>query len=108
MSWSACSGSGAKGETNCSKLHHVTAGMLVALAILSFGVLLLAMRRDLDMFDEGIILSNVMRVLDGEMIHRDFFTVYGPAQFYIIAGAFKVFGENFLVTRIYDLLIRTA
>jgi hypothetical protein len=35
-------------------------------------VLLLAMPRDLNIVDEGIILTDAIRVLQGEVIHRDF------------------------------------
>ena len=82
--------------------------MLAAVAILSFVVLLLTMPRDLNIFDEGIILSHATRVLHGEIIHRDFYTNYGPGQYYIVAGLFRFFGENFMVARLYDLTIRAA
>jgi hypothetical protein len=82
--------------------------MLVAAAIVSFVVLFLAMHRDLSIFDEGIILTDAMLVLHGEIIHRDFYSSYGPGQYYIIAGLFRLFGENFMVSRVYDLAVRSA
>lgn len=87
---------------------HASAVMLVAVAILSLVVLLLAMPRDLNIYDEGIILSDAMRVLHGDIIHRDFYSVYGPGQYYIVAGLFRFFGENFMIARLYDLAIRAA
>jgi hypothetical protein len=50
--------------------HRATAGMLVVVVILSFVILLLTMRRDLNMFDEGLVLSDAMRVLHGQIVHR--------------------------------------
>ncbi len=82
--------------------------MLVAAGIVSFVVLFLAMHRDLSIFDEGIILTDAMLVLHGEIIHRDFYSSYGPGQYYIIAGLFRLFGENFMVSRVYDLAVRSA
>lgn len=58
-----------------------------------------------NIFDEGIILTGAMRVAAGQIPHRDFYTNYGPAQFYILAGIFKVFGESLLVARLYDVLV---
>jgi hypothetical protein len=81
---------------------------VTVVAVLSFVVLLLAMPRDLNMYDEGIILSDAIRVIHGEMTHRDFYSPYGPAQYYAIAAIFKFFGENFIFARLYDLVVRAA
>jgi hypothetical protein len=80
----------------------------ISVAIVSFVVLLLAMPRDLNIFDEGIILSDAMRTLHGEIIHREFYSSYGPAQYYIVAGLFDFFGVNFITARLYDLAVRAA
>jgi hypothetical protein len=82
--------------------------MLVVVAILSFLVLLLAMRRDLNMFDEGIVLSDAMLVRRGQIVHRDFYSLYGPAQYYVIASLFHLFGDHFMIARLYDLGVRAA
>jgi hypothetical protein len=57
-------------------------------------------------YDEGIILTAAMRVGAGQIPHRDFYANYGPAQFYILAGLFKIFGQSILVERLYDLLLK--
>jgi hypothetical protein len=80
----------------------------ISVAFLSFVVLLLAMPRDLNIFDEGIILSDAMRTLHGEIVHRDFYSSYGPAQYYVVAAIFRIFGENFIAARLYDLALRAA
>jgi putative flippase GtrA len=83
-------------------------GMLIATLVISFVVILLAMPRDMNMFDEGIILSNALRILNGEIIHRDFYSCYGPGQYYAVAALFKLFGNSFIAARLYDLVIRAA
>lgn len=59
-----------------------------------------------NVYDESIILTGAMRVAAGQVLHRDFYANYGPGQFYILAGLFKLFGESVLVERLYDLLIK--
>jgi hypothetical protein len=88
--------------------HHATARMVVAVVILSFVVLLLAMDRNLGIFDEGIVLSDAMLVLHGDIVHRDFYSAYGPAQYYVVAALFRLFGEDFMIARLYDLAVRAA
>jgi hypothetical protein len=88
--------------------HRATAGMTGVVFILSFVILFLSMPRDLGMFDEGIVLSDAMLVLHGEIVHRDFYSIYGPAQYYVIAALFKLFGKDFIIARLYDLAVRAA
>lgn len=88
--------------------HRATAGMTGAVFILSFVILFLSMPRDLGMFDEGIVLSDAMLVLHGEIVHRDFYSIYGPAQYYVIATLFQLFGKDFIIARLYDLAVRAA
>ena len=44
----------------------------------------------------------------GEVPYRDFWVVYAPGQFYVLAGLFKLFGESILVARLWDVLVRFA
>ena len=59
-----------------------------------------------NVYDESLILTGAMRVAEGQVIHRDFYANYGPGQFYILAGLFKLFGESLLVERLYDLFLK--
>jgi hypothetical protein len=59
-----------------------------------------------NIYDEGLVLTAAMRVLAGQIPHRDFYANYGPAQFYILAGLFKLFGSSLFVERTYDLMVR--
>jgi hypothetical protein len=81
---------------------------LLLLAV-AFAFLLLAIQRDLDVssiYDEGSMLVGAMRVADGEIPHRDFFTLYGPAQFYVLASLFKLFSPSILCERLWDTFVR--
>jgi hypothetical protein len=72
----------------------------------SYLVLFLGMMRHPGVFDEGIILTGALRVGAKQIPHRDFYVLYGPAQFYILAGLFKLFGKSILVERLFDLLVK--
>ncbi len=88
--------------------YRVSAAELAAVAIASFAVLLLGMSRDVGVFDEGIILSGAMRVLAGQVLHRDFYSLYGPAQYYITAAALHASHHPLLAARLWDVAVRAA
>jgi hypothetical protein len=66
------------------------------------------MDRSFDFYDEGINLVAAMRVAAGQVPHRDFYINYGPAQSYILAWLFHLFGPSVFVERMYDLALRSA
>ena len=87
------------------------AGTLVIPALLfiaSFVLLFLGMARSPNIYDEGIVLTAAMRVAAGQLPHRDFYSIYGPAQYYILAGLFKLVGPSILAERLLDLLFESA
>lgn len=49
--------------------------------------------------DEGIALYGSLRVAQGDVPYRDFWTNYGPGTFYLNALAFKIFGASMGVAR---------
>ncbi len=49
--------------------------------------------------DEGMLVSGAVRVVHGQVFARDFFEIVGPGTFYWLALFFKMFGVNFLATR---------
>ena len=53
-------------------------------------------------YDEGFAVLNATRIMDGDVPYKDFWTIYPPGQYYVIAAIFKTFGTNLLVARIYD------
>jgi hypothetical protein len=66
------------------------------------------MGRDINVYDEGLIVFGAIRVMNGDVPYRDFYANYGPAQFYVLAGLFKVFGPSILINRIWDTFVRAA
>jgi hypothetical protein len=50
-------------------------------------------------YDEGYLLDGVEKLLDGQLIYRDFHHTYAPGRFYLVALAFNIFGKSLLVER---------
>jgi hypothetical protein len=101
---------GTRKEESSSFLKKRTKKLLLCFGfifLLSFLYLTLCMVRYVNAYDEGIILFGANRVMDGDIPHRDFYANYGPAQFYIIAGLFKLFGPSILIERVWDTLVRS-
>lgn len=88
-----------------STIHKVPAGTTLIFALAS-AFFLFEMPCLPNIYDEGLVLTGAMRVLAGQIPHRDFYANYGPAQFYILVGLFKLFGSSLFVERIYDLVVR--
>ena len=47
--------------------------------------------------DEGIILQGAQRILDGQVLYRDFFSFFTPGSYYLLALVFRIFGNSYLV-----------
>src|SRR5580658_7884178 len=65
------------------------------------------MHTAVDLYDEGVILFGAMRVAEGDIPHRDFYANYGPGQFYILAGLFKLFSASVMIERVWDTVVRS-
>jgi hypothetical protein len=81
---------------------------IVVLFVIALAVQAIGFKAKCGPYDEFLSLYGADRVLHGQMPYRDFWTMYGPAQFYLLAGFFKLFGVSILSGRIYDALIRAA
>ena len=77
-------------------------------AILVGGAVLIALpiKYPINVYDEGLALVGGMRVLHGDVPMRDFWAIYPPGQAYVLAALFGAFGENVMVERVYDTLVR--
>lgn len=71
----------------------------IAIFAISFIYLYLFRRYTTIEPDEGIILQGAQRVLDGEVLYRDFFSFFTPGSYYFLALIFRLFGSSFLVAR---------
>ncbi len=65
------------------------ASIIASLVLVALIYLTLSMDRAVGVFDEALILLGATRVLDGAIPHRDFYTLYGPGQFYAVAALSK-------------------
>jgi len=63
---------------------------------------LLAADRRVGVYDEGLVLTDALRVMHGLVPHRDFYYNYGPGKIYLLAGIFKVFGLSVYASRIFS------
>lgn len=50
-------------------------------------------------FDEGFVSTGAVMILRGDLPVRDFYILYGPAQYHLTAALYGLFGENLLVSR---------
>jgi Dolichyl-phosphate-mannose-protein mannosyltransferase len=75
--------------------------------ILAFGFIFLlsGIFFGLNIYDEGVVLVNAKHVLQGNLPYSDFWTMYAPGQFYMLAGWFSVFPETVISERILSVLI---
>lgn len=79
-------------------------GTLAVLLIVTW-YWLLYFNRNTNLLDEGSTAAQAMRVLRGELIYRDFFTVVTPFSYYTIASLLRLFGEQLIVMRWAALVI---
>jgi hypothetical protein len=80
--------------------------LLLALLFLVLQVLLMDLT--VGLYDEGLSLYGAVRVLHGDLPYRDFWTMYGPGQFYVLAASFRLFGVYGLCGRVLFLLTNTV
>jgi hypothetical protein len=80
--------------------------IIVASELLAY--LLAGIKQPVNAYDEGFALFGAARVLSGDVPYRDFWTVYAPGQFYVLAGLFQLFGTTVLVERLWDTVARAA
>jgi hypothetical protein len=92
------------GAGDAAPRHHVVVTS-VLLFVVSFAALFLGMRRYPLPYDEGLVLTGAMRIAAGQVPHRDFYAIYGPADFYFPAALFKIFGPSLLIVRLLDLFV---
>lgn len=76
-------------------------------AAVGYVLLLATMSPQLGLYDEAIPLVGAMRVATGEVPHRDFYSIYGPAPYYLLAEMSRL-GPLFLVERLLDAAFKAA
>jgi hypothetical protein len=56
-----------------------------------------------NVYDEGLIDFGAIRVFHGQIPYRDFWTMYGPGQFYALAALFKIASPSVLVEQLWSV-----
>ena len=82
--------------------------LALGLFALSFLYLLIFRRHTSIDADEGIILQGAQRILDGQVLYRDFFSFFTPGSYYLTALILRVFGDTFLAARTAVVFIGAA
>lgn len=70
-----------------------------------FIYLLSGLNFDFKIYDEGIAVVGAKRVAEGENPNLDFWTIYPPGQYYLLALIFKIFGFELINERIFSIII---
>ena len=81
-------------------------GICLLLFVSAFALLLPGIHQAVGLYDEGVITYGAVRVMDGHVPYRDIWVIYSPAQFYVLAAAFKLFGTSIMVERLWDTTAR--
>ncbi len=82
--------------------------ILIIAIIISFIYLYLGAFSGINIYDEGNGLVGSLRVLNGEMPIKDFWTLYAPGWYYLLAAIQGVFGSNLETIRIFSILLMIA
>ena len=79
----------------------------IALCIFALSFLYLCLFRKYSWVDpdEGIILQGAQRILDGQVLYRDFFSFFTPGSYYLYALVLRWFGNSLLVAHTAVALI---
>jgi len=77
----------------------------VFIILFSFLVLIFFFNRGFAYYDEGFILHAAQRILQGEIPYKDFDFIYTPGTIFIVAAAFKIFGESIIIGRVLIMVI---
>ena len=87
---------------------HTSTLAAVLVVVAAFLFLAITISPGLIVYDEGLVLTGAMRVAAGQFPHKDFYADYGPGQFYVLAGLFRLFGQSVLIERIYGIFVWSA
>ena len=79
-----------------ARLELLGGAILVAAALRYW---LIYFNRGANLLDEGSQAAQALRLLNGDVIYRDFFTVVTPGSYYTAAWLFAIFGQELIVLR---------
>lgn len=77
----------------------------VAAVIITVAVAVSQLLMNVNWLDEGLAAMLSLRISQGEVIYRDFFSVHAPLTFLILGNLYKVFGATILTGRFFALAV---
>lgn len=85
-------------------------GILGVVAVFFLSVLIQIVGYDtrVNMYDEGIILTGASSIVRGDLPYRDFWSMYGPGQFYLLSWLFQLVGESNLALRCIGIFSKAS
>ena len=69
-------------------------------------LLFIPIKTPLKYYDEGFAVFHAMLTLNGDIAHKDFWSIYPPGYNYVLAFIFNFFDYSLLGARLYDTIIR--
>lgn len=60
---------------------------------------------NMGMIAEGVSAVGAQRILEGDVPYRDFWTLYAPGSYYLLAGLFALFGSQLLTARVAAMVL---
>ncbi len=91
-----------------SKPAWIQAALILSVFLVSCAYLLWTINKPISFYDEGLIVTSALRITEGELPYKDFWSMYSPGQFYVLAFFFELFGKSILAERILSILIRAG
>ncbi|MBR6975511.1 MAG: glycosyltransferase family 39 protein, partial [Ottowia sp.] len=76
--------------------------------VIAILVQVIAWEPDLNPYDEGIILTGADAIYRGRLPYRDFWTMYAPGQFYLLALLFHIFEPQEYLARCVGIVFRAT
>jgi hypothetical protein len=78
------------------------------LGAVGLSALLASLRQPINVYDEGVVLTNAHLLLWGAVPHRDFFSVYPPGIYWLVAGLWRVTGVSVASARVLGFAIHVS
>jgi hypothetical protein len=91
------------GSFACNQVYQ-TIMVFVAAIVLQ----ILAYDTQINLYDEGIILSGADAVSRGMLPYKDFWSMYGPGQFYLLSWLFSWIGETDVALRVIGITAKAV
>ncbi len=81
----------------------------ICIFLAGFLIIAAGINQEVNIYDEGVAVSNAQRILAGELPYRDFWPgTYPVGQYYLLALMFHFFGSSLKIMRLTDIVFRAG